>query len=480
MRGSRPSTSLTSCRARAGSLLGEGACGPRLQREPARPVVAQAGLVEQRSREGPRVAASRGGALEAEDRAATIRVDGEHLLVGARGAGRIAEQLLPEERHLLEVRRLAARILRLFDGLRVELHERARARAGLRHGDGGRQEPGERVEDLGVPRGGDPCRAQVPNRVRGPPDLDADLSGPPERTGTPGGVLGPRGLLQPRGDALLGLARSRQQAVERFDERGVGGVDREGALHVRDGGIEIAVVLGGCRERAKLVGDRSRIGDEAQPRTTRARGVDPARVELVEPHELVERPAVDARCGRRPCRRALEERARSAPVLETPGGDRGGLELEPSGAGTVRLDHRLLVEKAHERSPVALRGRMSHESVAHRADPGVELHGALERVARRVDALEAPLEDLRSLDVQPGSERRLALVRLCHAHEVRRERLPLAARRAGGHGARDELGLEALERAGVVGGHREGDLPGGHRVGRAIAERLQQPRLDHE
>ena len=123
---------------------------------------------------------------------------------------------------------------------------------------------------------------------------------------------------------------------------------------------------------------------------------------------------------------------------------------------------------------------MPHERVADRADPGVELHGALERVARRVDALEAPLEDLRPLDVQPRREGRLGVVRVGHPHQVRRERLPFAPRRAGRDRARHELRLEALEGAGVARCQRERLLPGRHRVGPAVAGRLEQPGLGDE
>ena len=262
------------------------ACGARLQREPRRPVVAEARLVDERARQGPCVAASRGRALKAEDRTAPIAVDREHLLVRARGASRVPEQLLPEEGDLLEVRRLAAGVLRLLGRLAVELDERAHA-GGVALGGGGRQEPRERVEHRGVARRRDPGGAQVADGVGGPADLDADAGSALEGAGSQDGVLGPRGLLQPRRDPLLGLARRREQPVERVDQRRVGGVDPEGALHVRDGGVEVAVVLGGGGQRTQLVGDRGRVGDEPQPRAAGARGVDPARVELAEPHQLV-------------------------------------------------------------------------------------------------------------------------------------------------------------------------------------------------
>ena len=123
---------------------------------------------------------------------------------------------------------------------------------------------------------------------------------------------------------------------------------------------------------------------------------------------------------------------------------------------------------------------MSNERVANRADAGIEQDGALERVSRRVDSLESALEHVGALDVEPRGERRLGLVRVGHVHEVRRERLPLAARRAGAQGAGQELGFEALQCARVAGRVRERLLPGHHGVRSAVAERLEEARLGRQ
>jgi hypothetical protein len=119
----------------ADELHGAGGIGLRqrsrrasAQRQARRPVRRDTRLVEERARERPRVPHARGGALEAEQRGPAVLLQLEGLLVGARGPGRIAEQLLPEERHLLHVGHLAAHVARLLGRLRVELHQRARPR----------------------------------------------------------------------------------------------------------------------------------------------------------------------------------------------------------------------------------------------------------------------------------------------------------------------------------------------------------------
>ena len=158
----------------------EGARRARLQLELRRPALAETRLVEQRLAEGPRVSRARRGPLQPEDGAAPVLVDREHLLVCARGARRVAEELLPEERDLLQIRCPPAGVRRLLGGLRVELDQSACARV-ARLREHRRQQARERVEHPGVARCRDPRGAQVPNRVRGPADLDADLGGALER-----------------------------------------------------------------------------------------------------------------------------------------------------------------------------------------------------------------------------------------------------------------------------------------------------------
>ncbi len=83
-------------------LVLEGLRRARAQLDAGRPIARETNLLEQRSRERPRILASRRRALEAEDGPAAVRVKHEDLLVSAGGARRVAEDVFPEERHLLE------------------------------------------------------------------------------------------------------------------------------------------------------------------------------------------------------------------------------------------------------------------------------------------------------------------------------------------------------------------------------------------
>ena len=154
--------------------------GARVERELAWPRGSDASLLEERSRQRARVARPRRGALEAEDRAQAVAVDLEDALVRPRCARRIAEDLLPQERHLFEVRRLAAGVVRPVGGLRVDLDERTRLRVARLREDR-RQLERERVEDVGVAWRHHPCGAKMANRVGRASELAADPRGAQER-----------------------------------------------------------------------------------------------------------------------------------------------------------------------------------------------------------------------------------------------------------------------------------------------------------
>ena len=107
--------------------------------------------------------------------------------------------------------------------------------------------------------------------------------------------------------------------------------------------------------------------------------------------------------------------------------------------------------RASARARPSRRGRhVPDERVAHGPDARIELEGALERAARRVEAAEATLEDLaraRRAATPPGASRSR------RRRPSGRGARPARPSRSGRCwlGAREELGLEPLERRGVFG-----------------------------
>ncbi len=104
-----------------------------------------------------------------------------------------------------------------------------------------------------------------------------------------------------------------------------------------------------------------------------------------------------------------------------------GVELEPGGAGVVRLDPGLFLEKLGEATPVAVSRCMAHEPISDRADTGIQLERALEGPQRGVEAPELSLEHLGALHVEPRREVGLRRIGIGHASEMGRERVPVAA-----------------------------------------------------
>jgi hypothetical protein len=128
------------------------------------------GLGEERARKATVVSHTSRRTQETEHRAAAVGLEIEDVLVELRGARRLAQELLPEERPLLEERDPPAGIFRAVGGLRVELDELpylARRRLDL----GRRHEAGQRVEGLGVSRARDPRRLEVEARLVGPTEV---------------------------------------------------------------------------------------------------------------------------------------------------------------------------------------------------------------------------------------------------------------------------------------------------------------------
>ena len=106
----------------------------------------------------------------------------------------------------------------------------------------------------------------------------------------------------------------------------------------------------------------------------------------------------------------------------------------------------------------------------------VETQRALVGAACRVDPPEAQLEDPCALDVQPAGEVRLRGERIGHAPEVRDEIFPGVVVGAFGEGATDQVGLEPLQRSGVMRRATERELPRLAGVVRAVAG-LEEARL---
>ena len=384
----------------------------RLEREHVHAVVSLLRLVEQRAGERAIVADPRRGPGEAEERAAVLGGDGEDVLVRAGRAPGVAEQLLPEQRDLLEVRDASHGVVRLHRRLRVKLDERAHL-AVERLGRGGGEEAREVIEDLGVPGRRDPRRAEVLHRVAGLAQHDlGDVGGLRERRRAPRPLLGPRRLRQPERHALLGPVRLVEQAIEELDERR----DRSHPPRARAGRrrspIELARLFPDHRQGAQLERDARGLGHELQPGSPRAPRLEPLSGRLVQGHELVEDAAVDRVDRRRARGGALEQKDRAGVVTQLQVGDAGGVELEARAPHRVGLDLRLFGERGAQLGGVAAGGQVTDVRRAHRPHARVELDRALERPPRGVDPPEPSLEDLRPLDVKPRRERRRGRRRL--------------------------------------------------------------------
>ena len=260
------------------------------------------------------------------------------------------------------------------------------------------------------------------------------------------------------------------------NERRVVGVHRERALDVADRRLHVAEALLDAREAAELVHERARVGVEAEARAARARGLGMLGRRLVEAHELVEHAAIDGGRGGSARRRALQQIDGPRVVAEERVGDAGCVELEPRAAPGRRLEAGFVGEERREARRVVVRGRVHREGVAGRTDARVEAERSLVGAARGVDAAEPDLEDPRALDVQPAREVRLGRERVGHAPEVRDEILPGVIIGAVREGASDEIGLEPLERRGVMRSAAERELPGLTRVVRAVSG-LEEARL---
>ncbi|MGC4079473.1 MAG: hypothetical protein QM702_21020 [Rubrivivax sp.] len=449
------------------------------QREHVDAVLGELGLFEERLRERAIVADAPRGALEPEDRAAPPRLEPEDLFVRARRAHRIADELFPEHRDLLEVGDATPSVARRLRGLRVELDERAHlAIRGL--GRRGRHETREVIEQLRVAGRGDPRRAQVTERLVVTAEVLGELRGAAERLRALRTVGRALRFVVPEGDAIVVLARAREQTIELLEERRVVAVDRERAFDVCDGWVEVPELLFDRREATELVDERGGIREEPQAIAARSRGLGPLRGGLVEAHEIVEDAAIDRRRRRRACGGALEERDRAGVVVEEEVRDARRVELETRAASARRLDPRFVREDRREARRVVVRRRVRREGVAHGPDARVEAKRALVGPARGVDATEAHLEDPRALDVEERGEIGLRRVRVAHAPEVRDEIFPRVFVALVVERATNEVRFEPLQRCRVVRRASDGELPRLARVLEPIACAEEPRALDEE
>ena len=132
----------------------------RLQGEDVDAVVRLLGLVEERPRQRTVVADARRRPRQAKERATVVRRDDEDVLVGAGGAARVAEEVLPQERDLLQVGHPPHRVVRLHRRLPIQLRQPAHFAVDRLRG-GRREEARQLIEHLRVARRGDPRGAQV-------------------------------------------------------------------------------------------------------------------------------------------------------------------------------------------------------------------------------------------------------------------------------------------------------------------------------
>ncbi len=437
----------------------EGLGGAHLEPQREGAVLREARLLEQRLRRAALVAEAVRRPGEAEDRAAPPGLEIQYLLEDAGRAAGIADQILPEQRRLLEVRHLPARVGRDLGGLLVQLDQRAKV--AIRVGrDGGRHHAGERVGHLGIARRGDPRELQQARRLLRPPELDLRQErGAHEGLRPAGGLGGALGLARPEGHTLVVAAPGGQEAIQLLEEERVALGEGARAVHVERGLRQIAEALRDRRQRTQLVNDRRVVREVVEPTSPREGRLVPVARELVEPREIVEDAAIHERRRRRAARGALEEVHRTGVVVELLLGDRRGLELEARTPGAIGLEPRLVLERAREPHQVP----MGREELRVRApdDQAVRRHphGPSERALRRVGPAELPVEDERALDVDPGGELGLPGVRVGDRREVHDVRLVCVRRLL--RGARGEIRLEALQGRRVAGRAGEGGLPGG-------------------
>ena len=407
----------------------------------------------------------------------------------ARRAPDVSDQLLPDQRDLLEVGHLAPRIRRGVHGLRVEIDQRSRLVIGGLRGRGGEQ-PGERVERLRRARRRDPGCAQVLDRlVAAVQGRLGDLRRVRERLRALGLALDALGFGDPELDALLVVLGDGQEPIQGLEHDRVFGVDLERGAGVLDGRIERAEPLVDAGQRSVLVGEDQRVHQELQARPSGLRRHGPVAHPLVEPDQLVEDAPVDVRLGRRALGGAGQERDGALGIAEAVLDEARRVQLEARRAVRIALDLRFFLEQRGQRRGVVVRRDVAHGLGAHGADARVEPHRAFERAARRFDALELPLQEVRPLDVEPRGELRIVEVRVGRVREVVGERLVRrgvgARRRAaqrvlGRAHAAEELGLEPLEGGRVMRRPRQRLLPHLPNDLRIVAAGREQARLLHQ
>ena len=364
-------------------------------------VLGEARLFEERTREGSIIPDSSRGARQAEHGAPSIGLEREDVLVRPRGARRISDHVLPDERSLLEVCDLAIRVVRRFHGLRVQLDERARL--GVAHlRERGPKKSREGVEDLGIAGRRGPRGAQMTDRLRWSSELLLRERGRAhERARARLGASSVRvPLRSAKRDALVVLARR----SERGDRASRGALRRpfeaERALNVGDGRFQIAHLLRDGRDRAKLVRERRRR-HEAQPRAyAPAAAATHWPLALFQANQVVQDSSVHAASvvGARFAARSRRVTARCVSPSRA-SRDRG--RLEARGGRSARAStsrRRFFVQQEDERGRVSTARDVPHERAANRTHAWVELERPLEgHAAPRPARAELLLQEERAL-----------------------------------------------------------------------------------
>ena len=354
-------------------------------------------------------------------------------------------------------------ILRRADCLLVEANALVDGFAGS-HGS----EPlREGVVHAGRRGSGEPRGLALPCGVRFATAGARGLCRDEERTSLLRGLVDPRGLAHPEHCAgLVPLGRF-EEAIEVAKERRIVRLEHTRALEREDRVVDLPCPLRRRDNRAERHQLFARIVDRPQRCLARAQRVAVSTLGVVETCELFAHAQVDERRRRSTAVRALEDL--HDPDAIGPGAPmrKRGIELEPRGAGLVRLEAGLGLEQARESRVITVTHRVIDERRSHRADPGREIERTHERRARAGHVAEPAVEEERALDVEP--RRRLVVLHQLRQPGQQLGELGVASRTV-------ERRLRAVDRAGVIGDEGERVVPRRHRLARHAITRLEEAR----
>ena len=207
------------------------------------------------------------------------------------------------------------------------------------------------------------------------------------------------------------------------------------------------------RNRPLVVRPGERIVEMREADAAYAKGVSGPAGALVKGDELVERAAVHLRGDGHPCRGRLEQRDGAVCVAEAPARDAARVDLQGGGArGIASSDAssaRRPTSQAASRCATACRTQLARTGPMPRSRSRPRRSAALAAsgCSSRRSRSSAPL------DLQPGRQARLPLVRIAHSREV-------VGQRRGGAVVGGQRRFETLERGRVIGAHFERALPG--------------------